>query len=76
MIIEIRNHRLDEVLAYEQGFLDGEESMEFEVHGDCRECEYTLNWVRGVLPEMCPTKGSRKDVQRDVYEEMAGWAGR
>jgi len=48
-----RNHRSQDVLAYKQGFLEGEALAEFEAHlRDCTECQATLERVSKFLPAL------------------------
>jgi anti-sigma-K factor RskA len=48
-----KDHRSQDVLAYKQGFLEGEELAEFEVHlRDCSACQATLERVSRFLPEL------------------------
>jgi anti-sigma factor ChrR (cupin superfamily) len=67
-------HRFEEVLAYEQGFLDDDESMEMELHlRGCSECRETLDGVNSWLPEMYPGMEHSKlakEPRHDVYEAM------
>ena len=48
-----KDHRREELLAYEQGFLTDEERAELEAHlRDCSECQATLERVKRFLPAL------------------------
>jgi predicted anti-sigma-YlaC factor YlaD len=51
-----KDHRLQDVLAYRQGFLEGPRLAEFEAHlRDCASCQATLEGVSRFLPAVQQT---------------------
>jgi anti-sigma factor RsiW len=48
-----KDHRLEDVLSYKQGFLEGAALAEFEAHlRDCAACQATLESVSRFLPAL------------------------
>jgi anti-sigma factor RsiW len=48
-----KDHRLEDALAYRQGFLEGDELAAFEAHlKECPECQATLERVSKFLPAL------------------------
>jgi len=48
-----KDHRLEDALAYRQGFLEGDELAAFEAHlRECPECQATLERVSKFLPAL------------------------
>jgi hypothetical protein len=63
-------HRLEEILAYDQGLLDDDDNAELEAHmRGCSECRATLSEVSESWPETHSPIGT-KSLSADVYTVM------
>jgi anti-sigma factor RsiW len=71
-----KNHRLEDVLAYKQGFLEGEKLAEFEAHlHDCAACQASLESVSRLLPALqqalMPRERSTEELWASVQAQYA-----